>query len=333
MKQNHSPQLLLIMANLLVMSACTKTPINGNENSSPEDKPAVEVTITTGSQTLSSDGGNATIAFKTTTSWNATTNVDWIAIEQTSGGAGNNTIRISVKSNEEYDQREGLVVISSGDIAKSVSVTQKQKDALLLTSNSIILDDAGGTPSIEVKANIDYSCKVEDNAKDWISIVSTRALSTYNITLSISENTSSSDRQGNVIVYSGNKSEVVTVYQKAKASGSGGSTTSLEGTSWYFVESDHHTGSNTHGAYAYVDNVTVIFSFRANDGTFIYSESTQSGTEYLTGTYSKIANDNRNRYSLNVKINGTEYNYTAEIIDNVLYIFSGSSIKWRLFKV
>ena len=324
MKKSSLLQQLFFVTALLTISACSKTPTNGNDIPSSENTQKTEVTITTNSQTLSSNGGNATIVFKTTDSWIATTNVDWITIEQTSGGAGNNTIRITVKSNDDYDQREGLVVISSGDITKSVSITQKQKDALLLTSNSIILDDAGGTPSIEVKANIDYSCKVEDDAKEWISIVSTRALTTSNITLIISENMSFSDRQGNVIVYSGDKSEVVTVYQKAKASSSGGSITSLEGTSWYFIESDYYTGSNTHGAYAYVVNVTVIYSFRT-DGTYIYSSSSQSESTFSRGTYTKTEK------GYNLKQGA--HDYTAEIIDNVLYIFESSSLKWRLFKL
>ena len=321
---------IVALAILIAFSACSKGPNNGDPSS--EIKPSSEVTITTNNQTLSSEGGSATIAFKTTGSWIATANVDWLTIDQTAGGGGNNTINITGKKNEEYDQREGLVVISSGEISKSVTVTQKQKDALLLTSNTIILDEQGGTPSIEVKANIEYSCKVEDAAKTWISILSTRALTTSNITLSISENTGSSDRQGNVVIYSGDKSEIVTVYQKAKASGS---TTSLAGTSWYYTYLNNSSG----GSYS----KTTIFSFRT-DGTYIYSYSQDSSpTEYSYGTYETHGNSFILRLqgwigsSGDRKVYDPIYQYTAEIIDNVLYIYEKKKgedvLAWRLFKL
>ena len=299
----------LVVPTILILSACGKdNPSNPSNDPTPGKEVTPDVSISTTSQTLSSDGGTATIAFTATGSWTATSNVDWVVINQTQGNSGSITLTITVKANEEYDQREGLIVISSGNVSKSVSVTQKQKDALLVTSNSIILDGEGGTPTIEVKANVDYSCKVDDGAKSWISVVSTRALTTSSITLSISENTGSSDRQGNVVVYSGDKQEVVTVYQKAKTSSS---TTSLAGTSWYF------NGSND-----YVD----IISFRT-DGTCIYTSgsSCSVGSGYqIKGTYSS----NGSKYT--VVLYDT---YTAEIIDNVLYLLIGNSVKYRFFKL
>ena len=315
---------------LIAFSACSKGPNNGDPSS--EIKPTAEVTISTTSQTLSSDGGNATIAFKATGSWAATTNVDWITIDQTSGNSGNVTINISVKKNEEYDQREGLVVISSGDVTKSITVTQKQMDALLLTSNSIILDDAGGNPTIEVRANIEYSCRVDDNAKSWISVLSTRALTTTNIMLNISENTTSSDRQGNVIIYSGNQTEVVTVYQKAKTNGS---PSSLVGTSWYFFDTVVHSptaGSQAIHDFFYTYTNVVIFSF-FYDGQYVRSYGPLAKPEEVYyGTYVKDEND-EGWYKL-TDYDGTELK--AEILDNVLYVYNVNedfALIWRLLKL
>lgn len=303
---------LAILAMMFILPSCGS---KENPIPNPGNDPAktTEITIASPSHTLSSDGGNATISFTTNGSWTAVSNVDWIVLQQTSGDAGSISINIIVKENKDYDQRDGLVIISSSNVSKSVSVVQKQRDALLVTSNSIILDEEGGTPSIEVKSNIDYSCKVDDSAKSWISVLSTRGLKTSNITLSISENTNSSDRQGNVIVYSGDKKEVVTIYQRAKASGS---TTSLAGTSWYY------TWFSSGSSY------TETISFRT-DGTFIRKNTGESRNCYHYGTYEK---SNGSTYQL------TEQGYhemgydqerdytkplvlTAEIIDNVLYIY------------
>ena len=309
-----------------------QNPVNQNptnQNPSQGNQTAPEVSITTGSQTLSSAGGNATIAFSATGAWTAASNVDWITLGQTSGNPGSVTINVTIKENGEYDQRDGLILISSGNVSKSISVVQKQKDALLVTSNSIILDEKGGSPTIEVKSNIDYSCKVDDDSKSWISIVSTRALTTSNITLSISENTEPTDRQGNVLISSGDKTEVVTVYQKASTRAS---TTSLAGTSWYYTYMSQGSNSSYTG--------TVIFSFRT-DGTFIYSNwSGSDRSYYYYGKYESADS----KFSLSVQgsiDNGGNINeyskpylYTAEIIDNVLYIFrDDSSLIYRLFKL
>ncbi len=302
---------LAILAMMFILPSCGS---KENPIPNPGNDPAktTEITIASPSHTLSSEGGNATISFTTNGSWTAVSNVDWIVLQQTSGDAGSININIIVKENKDYDQRDGLVIISSSNVSKSVSVVQKQRDALLVTSNSIILDEDGGTPSIEVKSNIDYSCKVDDSAKSWISVLSTRGLKTSNITLSISENTNSSDRQGNIIVYSGDKKEVVTIYQRAKASGS---TTSLAGTSWYFTE---FSSGYSH---------TRTISFRT-DGTFIRQSYGESPNDYYYGTYEK---SNGSTYQLTEQ-GYHEYRYdrrdytkplvlTAEIIDNVLYIY------------
>ncbi len=316
----------------LILSACgSKDNPDPNPGKDPEK---AELTITSESQTLSSDGGSATVSFSATRDWTATANVDWIVLGQTTGGPGKTTITVTVKKNEAYDQRDGLVVISSGGLSKSAAVIQKQLDALLVTSNSIILDGEGGTPSFEVQSNIEYDCKVEDDARSWISIVSTRGLVSTVVTLDISENTEPIDRQGNVIVYSGQKREVVTVYQKAGASGSA---TSLPGTSWYFEESTVDKNAGT------TYNVIHILSFRT-DGTFICSSSrmgmidkdssSNTSIEYYFGTYSGFnlsITGYRNTYGKVVSYYNCDL--TAEIVDNVLYLFNGDDLFARFFKL
>lgn len=301
-----------------------------NQNPQQGNETTPTVTITTPNQTISSDGGTISIVFKANGAWTASSSVDWLVFNQTSGSSGNASITATVRENSSYDQRDGIVIISSGTVSKSITVTQKQKDALLLTSNTILLDEQGGTPKIEVKSNIDYSCKVDDGANSWISILSTKGLTTTNITLSISENTSDSDRQGNVIVYSGSLSETVTIYQKAKASGQ---TTSLAGTSWYYTYF-YSTSSNPTRQY------TLLFSFRT-DGTYIrqtlegYSDADYAKTYYY-GTFSGLklkevgyystSENKKNDYS-------TPIEYAAEIIDNVLYIFQDKKLIWTVFKL
>ena len=138
MKPNKSWGLVIAIA--LFFPACGSKD-NPVQNPTQETEVTPVLTISSDNQTLSSDGGSITISFISSGTWTATANVDWITLSQTQGSPGNVSIRITVPQNEGYDQRDGLVVISSESITKSISITQKQLDALLVTSNSIILDE------------------------------------------------------------------------------------------------------------------------------------------------------------------------------------------------
>ena len=253
MKKLHS--LFAISFIVLGLISCSNgdDPISGGNGdpSGSTDKVTPSVTFATPNQTISSDGGNVSITFNSSGKWTATTNVDWININTINGNSGSNTITVTVKENSTYDERDCLLVVTTENVSKSITITKKQLDALLVTSNSILIDENGGNPTIEVKANIDYSCKVDEKSQDWISVVSTRALTTSSITLDIDANTSSTDRQGYVTISSGDKAETITIYQKAKTGSS--STTDLKGTAWWLQGSS---------------NTNYIITFK-NDGTFI----------------------------------------------------------------
>jgi len=159
-------------------------------------------------------GGKVTIIFSTTDNWIATVGSSWVSISQSNGSAGSNSIILTAKENDTYDERNCNITITTGSISKNVTVTQKQKDALLVTSNKIEIKSEGGDAQIEVKANINFEVKVDDNCKDWVSVVSTRALSTYNLSLKVLENSATKSREGKVFIVSGDKKEEVSIYQQ-----------------------------------------------------------------------------------------------------------------------
>lgn len=64
-------------------------------------------------------------------------------------------------------------------------MTQKQQDALTVTTSKYEVGGAGGNIAVEVKANITY--EVEVNV-DWIKQTGTRALTTSTLYFSIDAN-------------------------------------------------------------------------------------------------------------------------------------------------
>ena len=139
---------------------------------------------------------------------------NWCTASPTQGNAGNQTVKIAVVENSTYDDRSVTVTLKSGTESKSFVVTQKQKDALLLTSDKVEINQTGGDFTIEVKANINYTAIIGEDCKDWIKEKSnTRTLSTTTKTYSAAVNEDNEKREGTITFTNGTLSETVHIYQ------------------------------------------------------------------------------------------------------------------------
>ena len=121
---------------------------------------------------IASAGGTATIEFTTNCDWNANvpniSSYSWSSITPTSGGAGTNVITVTALRNDNYDDRSFTFDIKASGALQTVTVTQRQKDALTVTSGEFEIPEEGGDVKIELMSNIEYGFKVEDDGKDWI---------------------------------------------------------------------------------------------------------------------------------------------------------------------
>ncbi len=199
---------------LFVVCSCKD---DNNEPTPPDSSP--EITIPSSENlnpVLSQEGGMASISFTTTADWTAslvnTRAESWITVTPSSGSKGKNEITITATTNETYDERNATVVLKCGSDSKNIVVTQKQKDALTVTSSKYEVASKGGNISVEVKANINF--KVEVRA-DWIKqqTEKTRALTTSNLNFTIEPNETGDKREGEIIIKSGELSETIKVYQ------------------------------------------------------------------------------------------------------------------------
>ena len=209
--------LIAISFILLGLSSCSGGDDNGSGNSGGNTDPKSSVNITTSSPTVPQTGASTTVSFVVSGSWAASSDQSWCHVSPTSGNQGTTTITVTCDDNDTYDERNATVTIKCGNASSSITVTQKQKDALLVTSNKIEIEAAGGEATIEVKANVDYNYTVEESAKSWISIGGTRALTTKNIILNITENEDPATREGKITISNSDFKEEVTVYQQGAA--------------------------------------------------------------------------------------------------------------------
>lgn len=164
--------------------------------------------------------GEQTFSFTTNTAWvvsvASTRNggAPWCTVAPTSGNAGSHTIKVTTTPNETYDDRSVTVTLKAGAEVKSFVVSQKQKDALLLTNDKFEVDQAGGTVTVEVKSNVSYTATIGEECKDWIKESnSTRALSTTTKSYTVAMNEDGKKREGSIIFSDGSLTETVHIYQ------------------------------------------------------------------------------------------------------------------------
>jgi hypothetical protein len=210
-----------VLSILLLVGGCS----SGSDDPDPTPTPVtpsetLEVNTSSASPTFSTEGGSTQITITTSSSWTAdvtsTRAVDWCTVSPTSGAAGTATLTIATQPNTTYDERNATITIKSGTLTKTYSIAQKQKDAILVTSDKVEVTAEGGETTIEVKSNISYTYEVEESAQSWIKHSATRALTSHQEGFTISANESSQKREGKITFTGGGFSETVTVYQAAE---------------------------------------------------------------------------------------------------------------------
>lgn len=215
-----------LTAILLCLYACSS---GGDDPIEPTPQPEViksEITIDSSiisnGLSFANDGGEQSISFSTNENWtlsiaNTTSGTTWCTASATSGTKGSASVKFTIIENTSYEDRSVSVTIKSGTASKTFTITQKSADALLVTTDKYEVDQKGCTIEIEVKANIDYKMEISETAKSWITESSSRALTTHKHTLNIAANEDVDKREGEISFKSGDKVEIVKVYQSGGA--------------------------------------------------------------------------------------------------------------------
>lgn len=175
---------------------------------------------------FTSESGSRNISFKTGGPWRIlligadSHAVDWCTVSSASGSGGDASVSVNVKENTGYDSRSvKLVLTTGGNIEKNLVITQKQKDALTLTSSHFEVPKEGKKIVVEVKANIDFEVEIPEAHRSWISQVKTRGLVSTELTFDIAPNEGVWDREGEIIIKSGSLSEKLKVVQAGSMAG------------------------------------------------------------------------------------------------------------------
>ena len=221
-------QLQGIMSLLLLLLAAS---CSDSEKELEEPPVVASITLAEGTDRqplVESVGGTLSIHFKATAAWTAsvgkataawTASVgnsradSWISVSPPSGEAGEGSVTVTVASNESTDERSASVFLVCGDEQETVVVTQKQKDALILSQQVYELPASESTIELEVQANVSYEVSV---SADWIEPLTSRSLTKETLTFRVAANESEEQRSGVITLKSGGLEETVNVYQAGK---------------------------------------------------------------------------------------------------------------------
>ena len=202
---------LLLTISLIIVCSCK----DDNEDPTP-GQPTNSITLEDSNThpVLPQDGGTITIPFTATGDWSASLMNNraegWITVSPTSGKAGDVLLSLTATANDTYDERNATIVLKCGTVTKNIVLTQKQKDAILLSSSKYEVPGEGGEISVEVQANVSFEVEVKE---DWIKQIETRALTTSSLNFTIETNETGEPREGEIIVKSGELSETIHVFQ------------------------------------------------------------------------------------------------------------------------
>ncbi len=179
-----------------------------------------EATLSGGNVTMNfpASAGSASVELNASGDWTATfvndRAKDWCSVSKESGGRGVAGISVSVRENTDYEQRSATINFTCGDLRRTIVVTQKQKEAILVTSNRVDVGKEGGRISVEVKANVTFDYAVSENAKEWIRAVRAKSLTTTTLLFDVTANDAVEKREGEIVVSGTAGREVVKVYQE-----------------------------------------------------------------------------------------------------------------------
>lgn len=140
--------------------------------------------------------------------------VDWLR-ENSSRSLSTYTHYFIVDPNETYDARSAVIrfIDRENGIEQTVTVTQMQRDAIVVAQNVYQIGVEGGALNFAVQANVDFT--VSTNA-DWITQVEARGLTERMLCFEVTPNEGEEMREAVITLESGSVKQTIKVQQFGK---------------------------------------------------------------------------------------------------------------------
>lgn len=210
----------LLFVLLAAMVSCGKDDKPKPDPKPNPDTPSTQTSITISPSSLTFDADYQTttttwrhVVIHSSDNWSVTGGTSWCKTAITEGKPTDNIVPIVIEPNTSPDERNATLTFICGDKTAKLVVTQKQQDALTVTSSKVEVDAQGGPIDIEVKANIPFEYAIAEKDKGWITPMETKSMQTTVLSFNVAQNESTKKREGIITIKSGELSETITIYQ------------------------------------------------------------------------------------------------------------------------
>ncbi len=169
---------------------------------------------------ISEIGTQTHLIFKATEPWKIVVDPkvkDWVTVKPDQGNPGKITAMITVDKNAGHLERNAAITIMAGDAQETITLTQKQTNAIIATISKIEVEAEGGQISVEVKSNVEYMQTIDKGARSWILPATSKDITTRVHKYNIPENLSTGPRQGTIKYTGSDTEETVVIYQKGSS--------------------------------------------------------------------------------------------------------------------
>ena len=156
------------------------------------------LTVSPDSLSFTQDGGSQTVRVSANYAWTASVSGSGFSVSPTSG-EGDATLTVTASAASATDVLSGTLTLQSEGLSASVKLSQEAKSAILVGSAATIPAE-GGTYSVTIQYNTDFSVEIESSAKSWITFNGTKALQSGKLEFLFAENDTYDPRTGKVTV-------------------------------------------------------------------------------------------------------------------------------------
>ncbi len=194
------------------MASCSKDS-GGDGPEEPEQPKNVMLELSRADLIFESSGGEKTFTVSCNGNWTIDNGSSWCKTDFNSG-TGNLTVTVTADVYSGMEDRNTNLTVKAGDKTQVLGVTQKGKDAIIVSKDKFEVPQEGVTISVEVKSNISYEVTIPEEFGSWIApSPRSRAVTKASYEFVISKNSSKKPREGYILFAGNSVQDTVRIYQ------------------------------------------------------------------------------------------------------------------------
>ena len=120
---------------------------------------------------------------------------------------------VVVSKNDTFNERTATISIIAGAIQKTVTVTQKCKDTIIVEDNEHMLEAEESILELPLQSNVDVTVNIPTADQSWIKLTSVRSLTEKKLSFDIKANTTGKIRKSIITISGGNVTQEISIIQ------------------------------------------------------------------------------------------------------------------------